>query len=100
MEKDIPLWKLKQEACEYIAKCDAERGMKKYKEIVKVYKQVCKEYQLSDEYLRESKCKTRDTIPIAAEFQYGVVYLQDDAVDVLLERIYELERLLQEARHD
>lgn len=24
MEKDIPLWKLKQEAREYIAKCDAE----------------------------------------------------------------------------
>lgn len=65
------------------------------KEIVKEYHDACRRYQLSDEYLKEAKCKTRIEIPTAAEFHYGVVYLQDAAVDALIKRIEELE-----GRHD
>lgn len=65
------------------------------KEIVKKYHNTCRRYQLSDEYLQEQKCTTRMEMPTAVEFRYGVVYLQDAAVDVLIKRIEELE-----GRHD
>ena len=61
------------------------------KEIVKEYHDTCHRYQLSDEYLQEQKCDTRMEMPIAVEFRYGVVYLQDSAVDALIKRIEELE---------
>ena len=72
--------------------------MKTYEEIVQAYRDAYKRYALNDEYLRENDCKARDSLPIAAEWSYGVVYLQDDAVDVLLTRIAELEKMLEEAR--
>lgn len=62
-----------------------------YQEVLKIYHGVCKRRQLSDDYLQENKCETRKESPIAAEFPYGIVYLQDDAVDVLINRIKELE---------
>lgn len=62
-----------------------------YEEILKTYHDVCKNRQLSDNYLQENKCETRKELPIAAEFPYGIIYLQDDAVDVLINRIEELE---------
>ena len=62
-----------------------------YKKVLQDYKAACQRRQLSDEYLREQKCETRADLPITAEFPYGVVYLQDDAVDVLIKRIEELE---------
>lgn len=61
------------------------------KEIVKKYHDTCRRYQLSDEYLREQKCKTRTEMPTAVELYYGVVFLQDAAVDALIKRIEELE---------
>lgn len=61
------------------------------KEIVNEYHDTCRKYQLSDEYLQEQKCKTRMEIPTAVELYYGVVYLQDSAVDALIKRIEELE---------
>ena len=61
------------------------------KEIVRKYHDTCHRYQLSDEYLKEQKCKTRIEMPTAAEFCYGVVYLQDTAVDALIKRIEKLE---------
>ena len=61
------------------------------KEIIRKYHDTCRRYQLSDEYLKEQKCKTRIEIPTAAELYYGVVFLQDAAVDALIKRIEELE---------
>lgn len=61
------------------------------KEIVREYHDTCRRYQLSDEYLNEQKCKTRIEMPTAVELYYGVVYLQDAAVDALIKRIEELE---------
>lgn len=68
------------------------------KEIVRKYHDTCHRYQLSDEYLKVQKCKTRIEMPTAAEFCYGVVYLQDAAVDMLIKRIEGLETELQELR--
>lgn len=61
------------------------------KEILQKYRDVCRNCQLSDDYLQEHKCETRTDIPIAVEFPYGIVYLQDYAVDALIKRIEELE---------
>ena len=68
------------------------------KRIVRKYHDTCRRYQLSDEYLQERNYKTRIEMPIAAEFCYGVVHLRDDAADVLIKRIEELEAELQELR--
>lgn len=61
------------------------------KEILQQYRDVCRKCQLSDEYLKEHKCEARTDIPIAVEFPYGIVCLQDYAVDALIKRIEELE---------
>lgn len=61
------------------------------KEILHKYRDKCRDCQLSDEYLQKHKCEARTDIPIAVEFPYGIVYLQDDAVDALIKRIEELE---------
>ena len=61
------------------------------KEIVKKYHDTCRRYQLSDEYLQEQRCKTRNEMATVLELYYGVVYLQDAAVDALIKRIEELE---------
>ena len=61
------------------------------KEIIREYHDTCRRYQLSDEYMKEEKCKTRIEIPIAVEHYYGIVFLQDAAVDALIKRIEELE---------
>ena len=61
------------------------------KEVVSEYHDTCRRYQLSNEYLQEQKCKTRAEIPTAAELYYGVVFLQDAAVDALIKRIEEME---------
>ena len=68
------------------------------KEILHKYRDKCRNGQLSDEYLEEHKCKARTDIPIAVEFPYGIVYLQDAAVDVLIKRIEDLETELQKLR--
>lgn len=49
---------------------------------------------LSDDYLASVYKTTRatDVRFIAGEFQYGIIYMRDDAVDVLLKYIEQLER--------
>jgi hypothetical protein len=34
---------------------------------------------------------TRETAPLVGEYAYGIAYLRDDAVDLLIDRIKELE---------
>ena len=62
-----------------------------YKKALQEFERVCGNRQLSDDYLRDQNCETRKDLPVAIEFEYGVVYLRDDAVDALLARIKELE---------
>lgn len=69
-----------------------------YETILKKYRKACEQRQLSEEYLRENDCEVRSDLPVAIEFSYGVIYLRDDAVDVLIKRIEELEAELQELR--
>ena len=49
--------------------------------------------ELSDDYLASVNEKMRATDPefIAGEFDYGIVYMRDDAVDILLKYIEQLE---------
>lgn len=50
--------------------------------------------ELSDDYLSSQNQDTRAKNPtyIAGEFDYGIIYMRDDAVDILLEYIERLER--------
>ena len=49
---------------------------------------------LSDDYLASVDKTTRASDPrfIAGEFKYGIIYMRDDAVEILLKYIEELER--------
>lgn len=61
----------------------------------------CHLKELSDDYLEKNECKTRYETRVAVEVNYGIVYLRDDAVRILLEYISELNceynKLLDEA---
>ena len=63
-----------------------------YKDVIKTFDNVSNERALSNEYLREHKCQTREDVEIASELRYGIVYLRDDAVELLIARIEELEK--------
>ena len=63
-----------------------------YEDVIKAFDNVSNERALSDEYLRECKCQTREDVEIASELRYGIVYLRDDAVELLIARIKELEK--------
>ena len=63
-----------------------------YKEVIKEFQDAKNRWCLSDEYLKDNGCFTREEETIAIEYPYGIVYLQDTAVDVLIERIKELEK--------
>lgn len=63
-----------------------------YKDVIKAFNNISNERALSDEYLREHKCQTREDVEIASELRYGIVYLRDDAVELLIARIEELEK--------
>lgn len=73
-----------------------------YKDVINEFKNADERYALSDEYLVSVNSPTRKKEPIAGEFAYGIVYLQDTGVELLIKRIEELEKetnlnLLQEA---
>lgn len=64
-----------------------------YKEVIREFNEACKTWQLSDGYLTDNRYATRADIPcIANEMRYGIVYLRDDAVELLITRIEELEK--------
>ena len=65
-----------------------------YKDVIQGFNKKSDARALSDDYLQENHCETRENVPLAIEFHYGIVYLRDDAVEVLIQRIVELEAKL------
>lgn len=63
----------------------------KIKDVIKEFIDDCNRRALSDDYLQECGCETRAEFPMTIEFSYGVMYLRDDAVELLIECIKELE---------
>ena len=63
-----------------------------YKDVIKEYEERSNHICLSDEYLEECNAiYTRETAPLIGEYEYGIAYLRDDAVELLIDRIKELE---------
>ena len=63
-----------------------------YKDVIKEYEERSNHICLSDEYLEEHCCEyTRKIAPLVGEYEYGIAYLRDDAVELLIDRIKELE---------
>lgn len=63
-----------------------------YKDVIKEYEERCSHICLSDNYLKNySASYTRETAPLVGEYEYGIAYLRDDAVELLINRIKELE---------
>ena len=65
-------------------------------EIIKIFNNECKNNSLSDGFISAENGVIRKNSPIVGQFSYGIVYLRDDAVNVLIERINQLEN---ESRH-
>ena len=63
-----------------------------YKDVIKEFKEKCDRYCLSDEYLESIGSTTRKDAVMCGEYQYGIVYVRDDAVELLIDRINELEQ--------
>lgn len=63
-----------------------------YKDVIKEFKEKCDRYCLSDEYLNSIGNDTRKDAVMCGEYQYGIVYMRDDAVELLIRRINELEQ--------
>ena len=64
-----------------------------YKDVIKEYEERSNHICLSDEYLETCNgvTHTRETAPLVGEYEYGIAYLRDDAVELLIDRIKELE---------
>ena len=60
------------------------------REIIEEYREGCKHRQIDDKTLEEKGKSTRKDGCIWGEFDYGIVYLRDDAVDTLIKYIEEL----------
>lgn len=74
---------------------------KRVKMVRKGFTKLCQQRELDNDYLEENKYKTRYKTHAAVEINYGIIYLRDDAVKILLEYIdtleYENSKLLDEA---
>ena len=63
-----------------------------YKDVIKEYEEQKSNICLSEEYLEEHNSEfTRKNLPLVGEYEYGIAYLRDDAVELLIDRIRELE---------
>ena len=64
-----------------------------YKDVIKEYEERCNHIYLSDDYLESCSgvTYTRKNAPLVGEYEYGIAYLRDDAVELLINRIRELE---------
>jgi hypothetical protein len=60
------------------------------RDIIEEYKESCKHRKIEDKTLEERGKSTRKDGCIWGEFDYGIVYLRDDAVDTLIKYIEEL----------
>ena len=61
--------------------------------VVEAFEKVYNQKALDDEYLDEVGKSTRYAggLPLVGDYSYGVLYLRDDAVDILVARIRQLE---------
>lgn len=62
-----------------------------YKDVIMVFEEAKKKDYFTDKYLLKKGAHTRDVLPICRECEYGVVRVMDDAVQLLIDRIHELE---------
>lgn len=71
----------------------------KYELVKTEYDRVCENRRLDNDYLIENGCSIRDGVEgnIAGDYQYGIVYLRDDAVDVLIEYIDNLKKKISDS---
>ena len=73
---------------------------KRVKMVREEFTNLCQQKELDNDYLEENKYKTRYETHVAVEVNYGIIYLRDDAVRILLEYIdileYENSKLLDE----
>ena len=65
-----------------------------YKDVIEEYNRAANRICLSDEYLEDVDSPTRQELPIVGDYQYGVAYMRDDAVELLIDRIHELEEMI------
>ena len=71
-----------------------------YKDVINEFRKNCNNYSLSDDYLNSIGNDTRKDAEMCGEYQYGIVYVRDDAVELLIDRINELEKCLSEVQND
>lgn len=84
--------------CE-IAKKDYERKFvagslaARADKMISIYESYCDARRMSDEHLKDEGSETRysDEPPFCGDFRRGIMYLRDDAVDILVARIRQLE---------
>ena len=64
-----------------------------YEDVIKEYEERRDHIYLSDNYLENCSgvTYTRKNAPLIGEYEYGIAYLRDDAVELLINRIRELE---------
>lgn len=64
-----------------------------YRDVIKEYEERRNHICLSDNYLENCNgvMYTRKNAPLIGEYEYGIAYLRDDAVELLIDRIRELE---------
>jgi hypothetical protein len=67
-----------------------------YKEVIKEFQDAKNRWYLSNEYLKDNDFFTREDVTNTIEYPYGIVYLQDTAVETLINKIKELEEKLKE----
>ena len=61
--------------------------------MISIYESYCDARRISDEHLNDERSETRRSgePPFCGDFQRGIMYLRDDAVDILIARIRQLE---------
>ena len=64
---------------------------KRVKMVREEFTNLCQQKELDNNYLEDNKYKTRYETHAAVEINYGIIYLRDDAVKILLEYIDTLE---------
>lgn len=65
--------------------------------MIEWFENACDARRMSDDSLEREESETRYEMGVAGDYRRGVIFLRDDAVDILIERIRELEE--ENARH-
>lgn len=65
--------------------------------MIEWFENACDARRMSDDSLEREESETRYEIGVAGDYRRVVIFLRDDAVDILIERIRELEE--ENARH-